>query len=199
MAVSDESGAAGNPEPIRPRKAIVRLSDAQWIEARHQFESDPAKFEQSIRNIMARFDVAERTVRLRIASQGWRKSASALAENESKLHEIVRANLEPIGQQIAERIGAKVESDIAPWLEREKLKWTKDTHKLVKSRRRMVQGIVESLEDITPKDAAYIAKADDTYDQMGRRTLGMSDSGGFSGNLSVQILAGQAAVSVSQS
>lgn len=195
MAVSDETGG----KSPKLRKGCVFLKPGQWVAARYQYESQTCSDARSVELIMAQFNVSERTVRAKIASQGWKKGTALADEAANKLHQIVDANLEPIGQQIAERIGKKVESDMAPWFEREKVKHTRNALKLVKARQRMVNGIVESLESITPKDAAYIAKSDDTYDAIARRTLNMNESAGISGALSFRILTDSAAIEVSHS
>jgi hypothetical protein len=189
MAVSDETGGI----PQKPRKPLVRLSEAQWIAARHQFESG----ELTVLQLCARYSVSERTVRHKIADEGWQKGLKLVTGAETKLQKVVDSHLEQVGEKIAGRIGKKLEADLAPWFEREKRRHVKDSLKRIRSRQRLIDGLVDETDVLTPKDAAYIAKSDDTYDNMARRNLGMNEGSGIGGSLSVQVLTNQAAVSIS--
>lgn len=194
MSVSDES--AGNGK--KPRKGCVFLKPSQWVAARHQYESEPCKPERSIERLMLQYNVSERTIRKKIAVQNWRKGEQIADDAADKLHQLIDAKLPAKADAIVERLSKKVEDDLAPWFERQKRKHSKNAIRIVKKRQRMIESMVDSIETLTPKDSAYIAKADDTYDNMNRRNLGMNEGSGLGGSLSIQVLTNQAAVQVSQ-
>lgn len=190
MSISDQTEVS---QPAK-RKKLVRLSEAQWIAARFQYESG----QLTVPQLMAKYDVSERTIYAKLMAQKWQKGTQIANGVETKLQEIVEAKLDPIGNEIANRIGKKFEQDIAPWLEREKRKHIKDSLKRVRKRQRVVDDLLDEIPNLTARDAAYIAKSDDTYDNMARRNLGMNDETSFNGSLSVNILTRQAAVQVTQ-
>lgn len=183
-------------QSAKPRKKLVFLSKAQWVAARFQYETGELTGPQ----LSAKYDVSLRTIRLKMAKEQWKKGLQSADGAERQLHSLVSERLPAQADAIAMKVGQRMEESMAPWFEREKRKWVKESVKIAKAGRKMVRAIVEKLDDtVTPKDAAYIAKSDDTYDNIGRRNLGMQDGNAVSGALHVQILAGQAAVSVSQS
>lgn len=190
MAVSD--GTGGNNR--KPRKPQVTLSKAQWIAARYQYESSQSTVEQ----LMGQYRVSERSVRARISSEHWQKGTQIANGAEAKLQSIVESKLDTVGQQIAERVGKKYEADLAPWFERQKRLHVKDSMKRIRKRQRRVDELIDTTKVLTAKDAAYIAKSDDTYDNMARRNLGMNDSTGLGGSLSINVLTNQAAVQINQ-
>lgn len=192
MSVSDESGGK------KDRKPTIFLKPAQWAAARHQYESENCSDARSVERIMAEYNVSERTVRNQIAKGGWKKGLQIGNGAEKKLHQVIDSKLEQVGEQIAQRIGSKVEADLAPWFEREKRLHVKSAMKRIKKRMKLIDGIVDDSDKISPKDAAYIAKSDDTYDAMARRNLGMNDSTGVDGALSVRVLTQGAAIEIQQ-
>src|SRR4051812_47670938 len=109
------------PGPKRQTKQYVRLSPAQWLTARYQYESG----ELTVPQLMVRYGVTERTIYRQMSEQSWQKGSQIANGAADKLQSIVEAKLEPLGQQIAERIGKRYEDQVAEFIAREKPKYVR--------------------------------------------------------------------------
>jgi hypothetical protein len=175
-----------------PRKC-VRLTEAQWIAAQQEYEAGTFTHPQ----IAARYGCSLRTVENKAAQRGWKRTGLAVKDAHSILREVTTEALRKSGEQLAERLTTSFEQEMAPWFEREKRLHIQDTIRRAKLRQKLADKLVEDAVDLSPKDAAFIAKIDDTYDQMKRRNLGLNEGMSVGGALNVSILANQAAIGIS--
>lgn len=189
MSVSDESAGA---QPL-PKRRLVRLTEAQWVTARFQYESGQLG---TYPDIARAYGCDEETVGKHARKHGWTKGSQMAESAQAKLQQATESALSKVGEQIAQNLGSTMQKDMTAWFEREKRLHTRDTQRRAKSRQKLVDIIVDDSDKLTPKDVAYIAKADDTYDNMKRRNLGMTDGNASGGSLSLSILTGQAAVQI---
>lgn len=179
---------------LKPRKSIVRLSPAQWAAARYDFESGKLKTK---REVAASYNISHETITKRAQHESWLRNSQVASSAGKQLRDATSAALDKAAEQIAGRLSKQFEDDLRPWLEKEKRLHIKDSVKRSKARQRLMDQIVNEAEAITFRDASYIAKADDTYDAIKRRNLGLNDDKAPAGGaLSINILTNQAAVSV---
>lgn len=195
MAVSDDS----NSEPNQAKrggvpKQWIRLTDAQWGTARYQYESDAL---HSLLAVANAYNISQSTVEKRAAKESWQKGSKVANGAIIKLQEATEAALTKTADKLAERLGKKWEQDMAPWFEREKRAHVQDQIKRAKKRQKLLDSLISKNDKITAKDMANYAKGDDTYDNIKRRNLGMSDGNALAGALTLNVLANQAAISVS--
>lgn len=196
---SDSS--AGNPPTSKPRprgadrKPQVSLSTSQWSAARIQYESGELTKPQ----IASFYAVSLASVSKRSARESWQQGKRLVASTRNKLTEAYdKIAHEQISDAVS-KLTANLVENMQPWLEKEKIAHIKDSVRRAKARQRRTDQLADDLDDkLTSKDIALIAKADDTFDAIKRRNLGMNDSTGVSGSLSVRVLTDGAAIELTQ-
>lgn len=203
-ASSDEE-----PAPIKPKRILRPLTADQWRLARVQFETGAGDI--TLERIAAVFNTSLSSVQKRSASEKWSKGSQIVTDARKHLQVATNNALAKAAEKEGEKVAVRLMKELQPWIEEQKRSHIKRAVKRSKRAFKRLDGVADGYEvfdaksgeirklDPSPKDEMHIAAAEDKYDNIIRRNLGMSESSGLSGNLNVQILAGQAAVQISQS
>jgi hypothetical protein len=206
MSVADS--AAAEPQPVKPKRILRPLTDLQWRQARVMFETAGLDVTQA--DIAKAFDTSLSSVQKRSAAEKWSKGAQVVADARKHLATAVDSAMAKAADSAAQQIAERTMRDLQPWIEKQKrdqiqraIKRSKRAHKRLDRVAKGYQvfdakkGEIVDLET-SPKDEMHIAAAEDKYDNIIRRNLGMSDGNAFSGQLSSGILVNQAVIQVSQ-
>lgn len=193
--MSEESNNPDSPaEPApKPKRTCIFRSREEWDRIRAHYQTSDLSTEA----IAKHYEIPLSTVEKRCWREGWKKDTLAhetrklLAEGERKA---LQLGIDKAVERVAETLADKLQ----PLIESEKVELTTTQIRRSKGHLSRLDRYLERKTPLEPKDEAYLAKAVSSHLSDFRKTLGMSENG-FSGNLSVQILAGQAAVQVSQS
>jgi hypothetical protein len=199
MSISDET--AGPKRMLRP------LSADQWRLARIQYESG----DYTLGQIAAIHKTSLSSVQKRSANEKWTKSSEIVSAARSQLQQATTAAIADAARKAADKVTASIMDDLQPLIEREKRAHIKRA--IVRARRafrrldkvskgyKAVDSKTGQIEDIVPdpKDEMHLASAEDKWDGIVRRNLGMSDGSVLAGPINLAILANQAAVQVRQS
>lgn len=212
MSITDDSGTlAGIPVPHKKAasKRVFRpLTKEQWHLARIQFESGDENMNQV--KIAQMFNTSLSAVQKRSAAEKWSKGAKIVTDARHALQVATNQALAIAAEKTGEQVAVRLMKELQPWIEREKrshiLRAVKRSKRGMKRLDRVADGydIYDSKKGAVvnvqtgPKDEMAIAAAEDKYDGIIRRNLGMNDSTGLSGSLSVRVLTDGAAVEVQQ-
>jgi hypothetical protein len=197
--VSNEAG-----QPLK--RAFRPLSDDQWRLARIQFETGDKAITH--KTIALAFNTSVSSVSKRSASEKWAKQrnlALQIANGlKSETDRLVQIETEKAGQQIVR----SVIKDLQPFIEREKRDQIKRAIKRSKLAQKRLSKVADGYQvydsksgqlvnvECAPKDEMHIASAEEKYDSIIRRNLGMDDGKAPAGSVNLNILTGQAAVQV---
>lgn len=206
MSVSDES--AGPPQKIPSKRVFRPLTAEQWNLARIQFETGDEHV--NLPRIAAIFNTSLSSVQKRSAKESWSKGAKIVQDARSALQRATSQALATAAEKTGSEVAQRLMQDLQPFIEKEKrshiLRALKRSKRGMKRLDRVAKGFdiydsklgtVVSLQT-GPKDEMQIAQAEDKYDSIIRRNLGMNDSTGLSGALSVRVLTEGAAIEVQQ-
>lgn len=160
--------------------------------------------------IAKHFNTSLSMVQKKSAEEQWSKGQTIIQsvrkQAEIALHETATIEARKAGQEA----GRQVVKELQPWIEAEKRSHIKRAIKRSKRALKRIDGLTDGYfienpktgqpEEIKPgpKDEMMIANAEDKYDSIIRRNLGMNDSTGLSGALSVRVLTEGAAIEVQQ-
>lgn len=164
----------------------------------------------SQRRLAAELGISYSTLSHRAMRERWSQSASLVHQAREQVALKTVQALETAASHAADLAAKQLVDELQPWIAEQKAAQIKRAiARSTKAQSRLdtiadgVTALDKEGNRVTlpngPKEESFIAQAEDKYDNIIRRNLGMSESGGFSGNLSVNVLAGQAAVAVSQS
>lgn len=165
MAVSDVSQAKAKPD---------------WLAIRREYETTAI----SQRKLAKLRNIPYGTLFKRAMREKWRQHAKSVKKTTIDLE-----------AEINERALARVRDDLAPWIEEQKVKFTKRGFHLASNGISRVERMFDSDSPLDAKEESYISKAAETYHRMGRVALGMGD-GSSTGSINLNILTNQAAVQV---
>lgn len=208
MTVSDESGqSAGSPDP-RPKRVLRPLTAEQWQLARIKFETGDKSITHA--KIAAAFNTSLSMVQKKSAEEQWSKG-QAIVQSVRKEAEKALIQTATLGARKAgEEAGRQLAQELQPWIEAEKRSHIKRAIKRSKRALKRIDGLTDGYfvehpktgEPVEikpgPKDEMLIATAEDKYDGIIRRNLGMNDSSALSGSLSVRVLTDGAAIELKQ-
>lgn len=205
MTVSDESGSS--PEPVKPKRIFRPLTPDQWNLARIQFETGDQGI--TLARIAAIFNTSRSSVEKRCAAEKWTKGL-AIVKGARKALQVATGNaMATAADKAAQEIATRLTKELQPWIEKEKRSHIQRAIKRSKRAMKRLDRVAEgytvwdkegnaNLQTPTPKDEMSIATAEDKYDGIIRRNLGMNDSTGLDGSLSVRVLTQGAAIEISQ-
>ena len=209
MTIADNGNgnAAAQPEPSK-RRLLKTLSDDQWKIARLQYETAGAEI--SYRQIAAAFGVSKSAVDKRGATEKWTKQAQIVQKAASAIAFATDKAIDSAADKAAQTVAASLMKDLAPWIEKEKREHIQRAIKRSKRALKRITAISKGYdvqhpktgEIVTiepgPKDEMHIAAAEDKYDGIIRRNLGMNETPVAGGSLSLRILTEGAAIEVTQ-
>lgn len=195
MSVSDQSNGSERPRGAN-RKPQVALSKEQWEQCRIQYETG----DLPLAKLASLYRIALSTISKRCQKGKWRKGQAIVAQARSRIAAGTDQALAELTESAVAKVKEHLMDRLGPWIEREKVRHVKDAVKRAKGRHKALDALHDGLgPKLTSKDAAYIAKADDTYDVIKRRNLGLNDGdSGIGSALSVRVLNGDVAVEVTQ-
>lgn len=209
MSVSDQSnGETGRIH--KPVKRVFRpLTAEQWNLARIQFETGDEHV--NLHRIAAIFNTSLSAVQKRSAKESWSKGAKLVQDARSELQRATTKALAEAAQKTGSEVAVRLMQDLQPFIEKEKkahiLRALKRSKRGMKRLDRVAKGfdIYDSKTGAVvnlqtgPKDEMQIAQAEDKYDSIIRRNLGMSDESSTSGSLSMRLLTQGAAIEITAS
>lgn len=203
MAVSDETGGA---EPIKPKRILRPLTKHQWTLLRIQYEQGGDEI--SYAKLAGEHGVSYSTLTKRAADEGWTKAQELVTKAGKMLAKATDDKLAEAVDEAAAKVSKSMLAELQPWIEKEKRHHIKRAIKRSKAAFKRLDRVAEGYQvydakreqlvncETTPKDEMAIANAEEKYDSIIRRTLGMNEGSGIGGSLSVQVLTNQAAVSI---
>lgn len=121
----------------------------------------------------------------------------SMREKWQRHDKLVRKTSQAIALEVDAKVKRRIEADLAPWIEAEKVKFTQAGVRLAKTglkrvKRMMTNGHVEP----EAKSEAFISKSAETYHRIGRVALGMTDGSAVTPVLSFQVLANHSAIQI---
>lgn len=153
--------------------------DRNWPALRLEYETGSI----SQRGLADKHGIPQNTVMMRAIREKWVQNAK-----------LVRRTAASIEAEIDNKVRAKVADELAPWIEKQKTKYTKRTFRLAARGLGRVERIFSTETNPNSRTEANIAKAAETYTKLGRVALGMSDGSGSASAISVNLRSDQAAV-----
>lgn len=183
------SGA--EPKPPRIRRTYP---PDHWTKLRVHYETDRNRI--SLRQLADHYGMPHGSVIRRAAAETWRRKGELFHQAKSELDQIAQEAISEAKSELRAEIKQSAKDELQPWIEKRKRAHIKS---LVTLGERGVARVRKMMRDQVPtdsKDESFKAKTAETWDTIIRRNLGMSDSGGLSGSLSLNILTGSAAIQV---
>lgn len=196
MAVCAASAEQPDNEPRRPRECIFR-PDQEWARIRARYETAAPRI--GLRALAAEYRLSVSTVMKRAAREGWKQAAQQVASARKIVAAATNEAIQVAASDAAKAAAASIVDQLQPWIEQEKIAHIKAQVARAKRNLSRLDRYVTDDELLGPKEEAHYAKSIDIFDSVTRRNLGMSDNGGVSGTLNIQVLANQAQVNYSQS
>lgn len=208
MSISDDSAGGITPQK-RPAKRIFRpLTDAQWNLARVQFETSDEKV--TLKQISVLFQTSLSAVQKRSSLEKWSKGAQIVQTAKAELKRATENALAEVAQDAGREVARKLMDDLQPWIERQKREQIQRAIKRSKRGQKRIDSVSKGYQvydakrgsvvdlDPTPKDEMCIAAAEDKYDSIIRRNLGMNDSVAVGGPVNLTFLSNPGAVQILQ-
>jgi hypothetical protein len=209
VAVSNES--AGGEQRRRfassPGKRLQRpLTEDEWKLARIQFETGERDISHD--RIAEIFKTSVSSVHKRAAAEKWSKTSNLVVQTRNQLKAATERHISAAADRAGKQVAKSLMDDLAPLLEREKRAQIKRALKRSKRGQRRLDKIASGYQvvepktgavvtlELGPKDEMYLASAEDKYDNILRRNLGMNDNQLPGGAFNVSILTNHAAVQV---
>lgn len=205
MSVSNESPLP----PLHPggRKRNSRpVTDHEWKAIRMRYESTDI----SQRRLAQELGISYSTMSHRAMREKWSQGAALVLAARENLMEKTSVALETATSQAADLAAKQLIDELQPWINQQKAEQIKRAIKRSTKAQERLDLISEGYQATTkdgelvdlpigPKEESFLAQAEDKYDNIIRRNLGMNELNGVSGSLSIQVLTNQAAIAVSQS
>lgn len=208
MSVADNSNPADIP-PVKLKRIQRPITADDWRLARIAFETSDKL--TTLSAIARQFNTSVSSVQKRSAAEQWSKGQLIVQSVKRAASQALQSSAEQAAREAGALAGRQIAADLAPWIEREKrahikraLKRAKSGLKRITKRSKGYQvydAKAQQLIDIetNPKDEMHLATAEDKYDGIIRRNLGMNETPVGSGSLSLRILTEGAAIEVTQS
>jgi transcriptional regulator with XRE-family HTH domain len=153
----------------------------KWTRIRARYESGV----MSQRELARLEGVSHSTLMQRAAREKWRPRAK-----------LVQATARKLEAELDERSVSIIRDELAPFIEREKIRLTKRGYRIGSKGLTRVEKLWKNLNPDNPKGEADGARAAETFLRMARTSLGMDDGKAPAGSVNLNILTGQAAVQV---
>jgi hypothetical protein len=179
-----------------PRECIFR-TDQEWARIRARYETACPRI--GLRQLAKEYELSESTVMKRAAREGWKQAALQVASARKIVAAATDQAIQLAASDAARAAATSIVDQLQPWIEQEKIEHVKSQVERAKRNLRRLDKYVVDDELLGAKEEAHYAKSIDIFDNVTRRNLGMSEGSGINGALSVNILAGQAAIAISRS
>jgi hypothetical protein len=178
----------------RTKRRYRSLTDSEWTKVRIHYENDQQR--PSLESLARFYDISESNILKRKAREKWqRKEPLAIIADKA-----LEQNAKDVVTEIAQKFRSDLAKDLQPFLEREKSKHIRSQIKRSKAAFKRLDKLATTTESnpqqFTPKNDAFIAKTADTWDQIMRRNLGLSDGTVPNGALQLNILTNHSAVQI---
>lgn len=212
MTVSDESAGSDSTPPVqskRPAKRHFRpLTPEQWKLAQLQFETSDESV--TLAKLAVIFNTSRSSMEKHSANGKWSKGAKIVSDARRELQVATTKALATAAEKTGSEVARKLMDDLQPFIEREKRAQIKRAITRSKHGQKRLSSVAKGYQrfdaksgevvDLTPdpKDEMHIASAEEKYDAIIRRNLGMSDDKQAGGMISLRVLAGSAAIQVNQ-
>ncbi len=179
-----------------PRKGWNRLSDQEWLKIKAAYEADPTH--PSCDELGQTYGIDGSTVNKRAKAESWRRLDGLALATIKRVENANTAIIEATAANVTEQLTKHLSDTLQPWIEREKVKHIRTQVKRSKLALKQLDAHIDTALTLTPKDSSFIAKTADTWDNIMRRNLGMSDGAAPAGSLTLNVLTNHAAVQVKQ-
>lgn len=199
MSVSDEA---------KPKRILRPLTKDQWNLARIQFETGDQGI--TLARIAAIFNTSRSSVEKRSATEKWSKGLAIVQDARKHLQVATQSAMTIAAEKAGQEMALRITKELQPWIEKEKRAHIQRAVRRSKKALKRIDGIAGGYTiehpktgdpvEIKPgpKDEMCFATAEDKYDSIIRRNLGMNDTNALSGALSVRVLTDGAAIEVQQ-
>ncbi len=177
------------PFPANP------ANNRDWETLRYQFETGAL----TLRAFAKEHNLPTATLFRRAARGKWKRQVIQIAGAREAVTQRTITAIEAAGSKIESEVvamGNLVLADLAPWIESEKRKQVIRAVKRAVEHQERIDSVALTVED--PKGMAMIATAEDKFDAIIRRNLGMSEGTGIGGSLNINILANQASITTAE-
>jgi hypothetical protein len=179
-----------------------RLTEQEWERTRAPYENSESRI--SLAQIAEIYGVAVRTVEGKSAKQGWKRASSLVTQARNEVNRVTAAAIKE-GAQVAVKDAVRMMmEELQPFLAREKVEQVFRSVARAKAHQARIDRITDGYTaldkdgnavevPLSAKDIGYVAAAEDKFDAVIRRNLGMSDGTSIGGALNVSILLPRAA------
>lgn len=200
--MSEESNGA------QPRRVLRPLSPDQWRLARIQFETGDREITHD--RIAQIFQTSVSSVHKRAAAEKWSKTNNIVAKARNQLKDATERQIALATESASKEIVKSLLDDLQPFIEKEKRAQIQRAIKRAKRAQKRLDKIADGYEvqhpksgqiltlPCSPKDEMHLATAEDKYDNILRRNLGMGDSGAQQGPINMTFLSNPSAVQIVQ-
>lgn len=199
----DEPKGHSNGGRRRPKQHA--LSQLEWHSIRLRYESSDI----SHRDLAKELGISYSTLSKRSMREKWSQSAALVHQARSDLAAKTVIALESATSLAADMAAKQLVDELQPWIAEQKAKQIKRAIARSTKAQERLDGIAEGYTvldkdgepvELTPgpKEESFLAAAEEKYDSIIRRNLGMNEGSGLGGSLSIQVLTNQAYVQVSQ-
>ncbi len=142
------------------RLSVQFVNKCDWLSIRHEYETGTI----SMRALAEKHGPSEASIFRRSQREGWVQAAK-----------LARKTARQIDAKLQSAVQARVENELAPWIEKEKERFTRRGFKLALTGVKRTERYFKRVPEADAKSEANIAKAADTFHKMGRLALGMTD------------------------
>lgn len=180
---SDQSAPVTAP---KTKRVFRPLTEEQWKLARITFETGDKSL--TLAKIALQFNTSRSMVEKRSASEKWSKGQAIVQSVRKEMTAALQDTIAIEARKAGEKAGREIAKELQPWIEREKRHHIRRAIKRSKTALRRLDRVADGYQvydakrgelvdcETNPKDEMMIASAEDKYDGIIRRNLGMGDS-----------------------
>jgi hypothetical protein len=182
-----------------------KLSDPEWHLIRSEYQTGNRFVSAAF--LAKKHGISKGELEKRMAGEKWKKGKIVVDQARAALEQATEKALAVEMERRAPELAKAIADDLQPWIEVEKKAWTKATVKRAKAARKRLDALAKGytvfdkdgnpLDQLpTPKDEQHFATAEEKWDGITRRTLGMGESDAQKGSISLRMLTGTTAIEV---
>jgi len=180
-----------------PRKSRVELPPETWRKIQAAYELDPSH--PTLDHLGRVYGVTESTVCKRARRESWHRKDSLAVQTIQAIERDNKAIVERTAATVTDRLTKQIADTLEPWIAKEKTRHIRTQVKRSKIALAQLDQHINRDSLLSPKDSSFIAKTADTWDQIMRRNLGLTDGTVGTGSLNLNILTNHSAVQINPS
>jgi len=184
-------------QPPKPRKSWTSLPDSEWIKIRAAYESDPSRPKPQL--LAKLYGIHRTTINNRCRAEGWTRRDSLAIATVKAVESQNNAIVEAATANVTKALTQQLTDSLQPWLEKQKTRHIRAQVKRSAIALKQLDRHIKPDVDLAPKESQFIAKAAETWDNIARRNLGLTDGTVGAGSLNLNILTNHSAVQINPS